>query len=291
MFCGRLVALKGQRPRTIDGHRRALQRFLAFAPDIVECRQVTPLLAERFFYWGREEHGWTPSTFLTYHKRLNVFFAWTSANGLAPQNPFEKIEKPKLRSSLPKRIKKEDALRLLATAAALPVKDPFVGIRNHAVIATFLFAGLRKTELLRLNVGDVDLGDRVIYVRDGKGGKDRLIPVADRLAASLARYSQARAKRRKTCPEFFVSADHNKVLAEETLKRLVERLRTATQIDFHLHMLRHTFATLMLEGGCDIYSLAKMMGHGDIKTTTIYLSASVEHLRGQIFRHPLNASL
>ncbi len=53
-------------------------------------------------------------------------------------------------------------------------------------------------------------------------------------------------------------------------------------------MLRHTFATLMLEGGCDIYSLSKMMGHSDIKTTTIYLAATVEHLRSQIEKHPLN---
>ena len=72
------------------------------------------------------------------------------------------------------------------------------------------------------------------------------------------------------------------------LKRLVVQVRKTLGMNFSIHKLRHTFATLMLEGGCDIYSLSKMMGHSDIKTTTIYLSASVEHLRNQMTKHPMN---
>ncbi len=74
------------------------------------------------------------------------------------------------------------------------------------------------------------------------------------------------------------------------LKRLVGQLKKASGLSFTIHKLRHTFATLMLEGGCDIFSLSKMMGHSDIKTTTIYLSATAEHLRSQITKHPLNSS-
>ena len=65
-------------------------------------------------------------------------------------------------------------------------------------------------------------------------------------------------------------------------------MRDASRLKFTIHKLRHTFATLMLEGGVDIYSLSKMMGHSDIKTTTIYLSASAELLRSQMTKHPLN---
>ena len=64
-------------------------------------------------------------------------------------------------------------------------------------------------------------------------------------------------------------------------------IKSTSGVKFTIHGLRHTFATLMIEGGCDIYSLSKMMGHSDIKTTTIYLSASVEHLRDQMKKHPL----
>jgi site-specific recombinase XerD len=69
----------------------------------------------------------------------------------------------------------------------------------------------------------------------------------------------------------------------------VRKLKDASGVSFHIHMLRHTFATLMLEGGCDIYSLSRMMGHSDIKTTTIYLSATAEHLRAQMGKHPMGA--
>lgn len=75
---------------------------------------------------------------------------------------------------------------------------------------------------------------------------------------------------------------------ESGIKRLVEKISKTSQVKFTIHKHCHTFATLMLEGGCDIYSLSKMMGHSDIKTTTVYLAASAEHLREQILKHPLN---
>ena len=87
----------------------------------------------------------------------------------------------------------------------------------------------------------------------------------------------------------FTSLNLNQGFTNSGLKLLTNKLKEASGISFTIHKLRHTFATLMLEGGCDIYSLSKMMGHSDIKTTTIYLSASAEHLRGQIRKHPLNA--
>ena len=90
--------------------------------------------------------------------------------------------------------------------------------------------------------------------------------------------------------EIFVgtmSTIYNVGNSDDTLS-LVEKMRASSGITFTVHKLRHTFATLMLEGGCDIYSLSKMMGHSDIKTTTIYLAASAEHLRTQMTKHPLN---
>src|SRR4029077_7092912 len=81
----------------------------------------------------------------------------------------------------------------------------------------------------------------------------------------------------------------NAGLTDEVLRGLIETLQKSSGLSFTVHQLRHTFATLMLEGGCDIYSLSRMMGHEDIKTTTIYLAASAEHLRAQMTKHPLGA--
>lgn len=135
---------------------------------------------------------------------------------------------------------------------------------------------------------DVDVENLTIFVSQGKGSKDRIIPMSFTLAQSLRKYLEERKRMNKTCAEFFCSLTYNRGFTSHGLKRLVIQLRKASGVKFSVHKLRHTFATLMLEGGCDIYSLSKMMGHSDIKTTTIYLTASAEHLRSQMTKHPLN---
>ena len=142
--------------------------------------------------------------------------------------------------------------------------------------------------MLKLKYTDIDLENLSIFVNQGKGGKDRIIPICSTLAQSLKRYLEERKRLNKTCPEFFASLNRNCGFTDIGLRRLVFKIREASGIKFTVHKLRHTFATLMLEGGCDIFSLSKMMGHSDIKTTTIYLSASANHLRSQMIKHPLN---
>jgi site-specific recombinase XerD len=79
-------------------------------------------------------------------------------------------------------------------------------------------------------------------------------------------------------------------MGECVIPRLVRKLRVASGVHFSPHMLRHTFATLMLEGGADIFAISKMMGHSDIKTTTIYLSATTQHLQAEVDKHPLGST-
>jgi site-specific recombinase XerD len=149
-------------------------------------------------------------------------------------------------------------------------------------------SGIRKNELLNLKYTDVDVENMSIFIRQGKGSKDRIVPINYRLAEALQKYIVVRKKAFKTCPEFFTSYTYDMGFTESGMKRLIEKIVITSDVKFTFHKLRHTFATLMLEGGCDIYSLSKMMGHSDIKTTTIYLAASVQHLREQILKHPLN---
>ena len=122
----------------------------------------------------------------------------------------------------------------------------------------------------------------------GKGGKDRTVSMSSTLAHTLGRYQEQRGRLRSTCLEFFVLSYRDMGFTDSGLKRLIDFTRKVSNIPFSAHKLRHTFATLMLEGGCDIFSLLKMLGHSDIKTTTIYLAASPEHPRKQILKHPLS---
>src|SRR5439155_5965238 len=117
--------------------------------------------------------------------------------------------------------------------------------------------------------------------------KDRIVPISESLTAILVRYMEQRQKVRRTCPEFFARNDANTGISEQVLRGVVSTVARASGLSFTVHQLRHTFATLMLEGGCDIFSLARMLGHEDIKVTALYLSASAVHLREQMRKHPL----
>jgi site-specific recombinase XerD len=162
-----------------------------------------------------------------------------------------------------------------------PYRFNFIRYRNYAIFAIAIYAGLRKSEILNLKCVDVNIEGFSVFVRDGKGGKDRIIPMSSTLANILKLYEVERKKWKKTCSEYFASFNTNRGTSDAGLKHIAENVKVASGISFSLHKLRHTFATLMIEGGCDIYSLSKMMGHSNITTTTIYLSASAEHLRGK----------
>jgi site-specific recombinase XerD len=286
-FCDYSASIKGYSPDTIRRYRYVISctsRFMA----IETIDQVTPDKIRALFYYGRTTRQWSVNTYITYHKTLLVFFRWCGKQGVMAVNPIVDIEVPKLEKKLPPKLTKQTTLRLLEIVYNYPYNSQFLRYRNHAIFSTFVFAGIRKQELLNLKYADVDIDNLTIFIRQGKGRKDRIIPMSYSLAQILKKYITERSKLRRTNSEFFSSLHGNMGFTDNGLKKLVEQIRKSSSIFFTVHKLRHTFATLMLEGGCDIYSLSKMMGHSDIKTTTIYLAASAEHLRSQMTKHPLN---
>lgn len=286
-FCDHATYIRGLSPDTIYRYKQVVQIFCN-RTGAENLSDINDINVREFFITGRTKYKWKPATFISYHNTLNVFFTWCIKEKHMLQNPIGEIEVPKLSKSLPPKLTRQDALHLLEVAYNYPYPYKFLRYRNHAIFATFIFAGLRRKELLNLKFADVDLENLTIFVRQGKGNKDRIIPMSYRLAEILKTYLRERTRLKKTCPEFFTSLNRDMGFKKIGLKRLIEKMKETSGLQFSSHKLRHTFATLMLEGGCDIYSLSKMMGHSDIKTTTIYLSASAEHLRGQIIKHPLN---
>lgn len=278
---------KNYTPRTIHRYKQTIS-FYSKTANILEIEQVTPDNVRYLFYYGRSNRQWSSNTYHNYHKSLRVFFRWCIKEGYMSVNPIDGIELPKIEKTLPKALSKQNAERILEVVDNYPFENKFLRFRNYAIFATLIFAGIRKEELLNLKYNDVDIEGLSIFIRLGKGQKDRIIPMNYRLAEALQRYKDIRRKVLKTCPEFFASSTYDMGLTDSGLKRLVIKISKASGIKFTSHVLRHTFATLMLEGSCDIYSLSKMLGHSDIKTTTIYLAASVQHLREQILKHPLN---
>lgn len=285
-FCRYSEHIRGYSQHTIARYRSLTGYFLKYT-GIDDTRVLSSEVLASFFMHGRVERKWTPSTYISYHKTLIVFFRWCCERGYLNENYAENIECPKLQKRLPKHLTRSQAQTLLLASSNLSYHYRFLRYRNHAIIATFLYTGLRKGELLNLILSDVNLENMTLLVRQGKGAKDRIIPIPLPLVSILEDYLRERIRLEKTTTSFFTSLNRNVGLTETGLKRFFEKLKEATNIAFSAHTLRHTFATLMLEGGCDIYSLSKMMGHNDITTTVIYLSASPEHLRNQAVKHPL----
>lgn len=286
-FCNYSISIKGYSPDTIKRYRYVISSACKFMA-IETIGQVTPDKIRSLFYYGRTTRHWSVNTYIVYHKTLLVFFRWCVDRGVLTLNPILDIEVPKSEKKLPPKLTKQTTLKLLEIVDNYPFGNQFLRYRNHAIFHTFVFAGIRKQELLHLKYTDIDIENMTIFIRQGKGGKDRIIPMSYSLAQVLKKYLTERKRLNKTNCEFFSSLRGNIGLTDNGLKKIVEQIRKSSGIFFTIHKLRHTFATLMLEGGCDIYSLSKMMGHSDIKTTTIYLAASAEHLRSQMSKHPLN---
>lgn len=281
------IYIRGYSKKTIKKYKYSIDTYCKFA-NIQTIDQVSNENARALFVYGRGERNWKATTFLLIRASLLVFFRWCQKEGVITQNPVEDIETPKLPSVIPAWLNREDALKLLEIVYNYPYDYKFVRYRNHAIFAMFIFAGLRLNELLNLRFADVDIENMTIMVRQGKGNKDRSVPMSYTLAQILKRYVVERKRLNKTCIQFFASSNRNCGFTEDGLRHVVKLIRTASGIPFSIHKLRHTFATLMSQGGCEIVSLQHMLGHNNIQTTMRYVHADATRFRLQIGKHPLN---
>ena len=286
-FCEYATAFKGNTPRTIQWYKEILGYFLKDT-QIQSVTQITRSIIEDYVVRGKLDKNWAAKTTRTRISALKVFLDWCVRKELIEQNPATDIELPKLRSKVPEHLTKDQATELLIWTRNYRYSYKFERVRAVAVISLLVFSGIRAQELLNLNIEDVRLEDRSLFFRCGKGGKDRLIPMDIILMEVLQTYLKDHDRLKRKNPRFFLTLQADKPMTYKSLQLLVQKLGKASGIYFYAHMLRHTFATLMLEGGADIFAISKMLGHSDIKTTMIYLTATTAHLQSEVRKHPLS---
>ena len=287
-FCQESLLIRNNSPATIVWYRFSVAGFMKYHQNrVVSIDEITAENLREYLYSKRLSGAWTPDTFLNQYKGIKLFLKWCVNRGHIDTNPILEIETPKISRKLPKRVTIQEAQRILEYSFNMKTCYRFERYRNRALFAVMIYAGLRAKEVLDLSIGNVDMQNRVITIYQGKGGKDRIIPISPALHRYLNEYIADRKRLNKKSTYYFIPIRGEARFSYRGLTRIVARVRLATRINFSPHKLRHTFATLMLEGGCDLFSLQKMMGHSDIKTTTIYLSASIGLLQKQILRHPL----
>lgn len=237
---------------------------------------------QRALFHRRKPDG-TPLSFRAQHTRLvpiRAFFKWLARGNRILYNPASELELPKLERRLPKAVLSADeAERVLA----VPQVADVVGLRDRAMLEVLYATGIRRSELARLQVVNLDIERLMLTIRQGKGRKDRMIPTGARAAVWARRYLVEARPKLATEPDdgtLFLTVDGTP-FGVDRLTGLVASYvkRSGIGKPGACHLFRHTMATLMLEGGADIRFIQQMLGHADISTTQIYTQVSLRQLR------------
>jgi integrase/recombinase XerD len=298
-FLDMLVAERGVSVNTLHAYRRDvadLSAFLAATGRTLESATTEHLRDYLSDLAGRPGGG-PALAGRTVARRLSAvrqFYRFMVSEDRRADDPAAAIDSPKLGRSLPKVLSEADVDLLLAAAARRPGAD---GVRLVALLETLYATGLRVTELVGLPLSAIARDGRVLLVR-GKGGKERLVPMSDPARAALADYIAIRdrflvpARQARQAPFLFPSRRSREGhLTRQRFAQLLKELAIDAGIDpgrVSPHVLRHAFATHMLNRGADLRSVQKMLGHADISTTQIYTHVLGERLNRLVNdHHPL----
>ena len=229
-----------------------------------------------FLHHKREVRGWSPKTFRNQWQNMKCFFNWCVKKRYITENPADGIEKPKLPKRLPRCLTRDEAAKIIYHTAWHNWRHDMERYRNEAILCTFIMSGLRLSELLNLQVQDVNMETGEIFVRQGKGKKDCFIPIHPKLLGILRKYFSYRQKHGYPSKWFYTGVKSGNRLSDKAIQNVCEKISVESGIKFTPHMLRHTFARLSVDEDLNIYKLKELMGHADISTTQIYMSVSRE---------------
>ncbi len=213
---------------------------------------------------------------------LRSFYRWAVAHGLLAKSPLDGIRSPKLPKRAPKVLLVDEADRLLSRPGAEPHAGP-LGTRNDALFEVAYAAALRVSELVGIDLQDLDAASATVLVR-GKGRKERVVPLGRPSIAAVARWLEVRPALldplRLDERALFLNKDGGR-LSERAVRVLLDRrnLETgASSTPIHPHVLRHSAATHLLEGGAELRHIQELLGHASLATTQRYTSVSLQHL-------------
>jgi integrase/recombinase XerD len=288
-FLEMLTAERGAARLTIAAYRRDLEdvaQFLARSRRSPEAAGAADL--KRYFV-ALAGAGMAPRTAARRLSAVRQFYKFLYAEGLRGDDPSGRLDAPRLGRPLPKVLSREEVERLIAAAQVQAGPE---GVRLRCLIELLYAAGLRVSELVALPLAALR-ETRFLLLR-GKGGKERLVPLGDHARAALADYAAVRPSflgEGETSRFLFPSRGAAGHLTRERCGQLLKATAIAAGLDparVSPHVLRHAFASHLLEGGADLRALQQMLGHADIATTQIYTHVVEERLRTLVEeKHPL----
>jgi integrase/recombinase XerD len=265
----------------------ALRRFIRWADErgIPRPQDVTRPILERYrrhLYHYRKENG-EPLSFATQQQRLiplRAFFKWLARENHILSNPASELELPRVHRKLPTHILSADDVE--AVMAQTQLHGDF-GLRDRAILETLYSTGIRRSELINLKLYDIDVKNGSLMVRQGKGQKDRYVPLGSRAIQWLKRYLE------DIRPSIVIEPDEGYVFVHEfgepfsknRLSDMIKKHLRAAGVDKPgaAHLFRHAMATHMLTNGADIRFIQAILGHAQLTTTEIYTHVTIAKLK------------
>jgi integrase/recombinase XerD len=289
------LRVKNYSERTLETREVYLLAFCRWCEErsIGRPQEVTKPMLERYqrhLFHLRRPNG-RPLTFQTQHKRLvqiRMYFKWLTRQNVLLWNPASELELPKLEHRLPRHV-------LTETEAEKVLSQPDVadalGLRDRAILEVFYSTGIRRMELVKLLVSDVDRERGTMIVRQGKGRKDRTVPIGERAAMWVEKYMLEVRHTLLVPPDdgaLFLTERGQSLDANRLTHDVGEYVAAAdTGKKGACHLFRHTMATVMLENGADIRYIQEMLGHVELSTTQIYAQVSIRQLKAvHALTHP-----
>ena len=282
-----LSAEKRVSPRTLDSYSVDLRQFQVIMQKTGHGPDLTTLDAGdlRQYLKALTDGGYSRRSIARKHSTVRSFYKFLEKVHAIEKSPAREVSAPKIERTLPAFLYQEQARSFVEAASD---KSP-AGLRDRAILEMLYGCGLRVSELSNLNITDVDYSLGYVQMV-GKGNKERFVPVGSVALSALGDYlglgrpalleKRARTTRRPTEKALFLNTSGTR-LSVRSIRRIVAKYGLASGQPQHVspHMLRHSFATHLLDGGADLRSVQEMLGHSSISTTQIYTHVSRQGLR------------
>ena len=276
-------------PKTVASYRRDLVLFRQFLTDTDAGLDLLTADRDTVRLWVVDmmDKGEKSTTVNRKLSTLRSFYRFLRMKGITDHSPVQGIKGPKNKKPLPQFVKESDMDKLLDDTD-IDLGEGFMGIRNRTVIATFYETGMRMAELIGLDDRDIDFGSRIIKVT-GKRDKQRFIPFGEDLELRLKKYLEARTEAfGESSGAFFVNQKGERIPRHQVYLLVKDALSKVSDVSKKSpHVLRHTFATSMLNHDAELGAVKELLGHNSLQTTEIYVHTTFQELK-EIYKqaHP-----
>jgi integrase/recombinase XerC len=288
-FLRHLEVHKGFSPETVRAYRNDLEHFIGYieTEEALTDGRIDVHFLRRYLA-SLTDSGLSRRSIARRLACLRTFYRFLMREGVVDQSPASLLRSPRPERRLPSILDESE----IASLMNAPPKSGFRGTRDRALLECLYGGGLRVSELVGLDLPDVDAGEGVALVRAGKGKKDRVAPLGRCALVALVAYGGERARRlkklKRASPALFLNKNGRRLNARSVRRLLDHWLRRAgIAKPVTPHTLRHSFATHLLNRGADLRSVQELLGHAHIATTQVYTQVSTQRLKDVYDRsHP-----